>query len=73
MVVSAGWREPFQTPKFAEYAYIIRGKKQFIVDGETIVLKAGQSIKIKKILGFNMLVLLIKNVNILLFALQRSQ
>lgn len=48
MVAPAGWSEPFQTPEFDEYTYIIKGKKQFIIDGETIVLEAGQSIKINK-------------------------
>lgn len=48
MVAPAGWREPFQTPEFDEYTYIIRGQKQFIVDGDTLVLKAGESIKIEK-------------------------
>ena len=49
MVAPAGWSEPFQTPEFDEYTFIIKGKKQFIIDGETIVLEAGQSIKINKI------------------------
>lgn len=48
MIAPAGWSEPFQTPEFEEYTYIIKGKKQFIVDDETIVLEAGQSIKINK-------------------------
>ena len=48
MIAPAGWSEPFQTPTFDEYTYIIKGKKQFIIDGETIVLEAGQSIKINK-------------------------
>lgn len=48
MIAPAGWSEPFQTPEFDEYTFIIRGKKQFIIDGETVVLKAGQSIKIEK-------------------------
>lgn len=48
MIAPAGWSEPFQTPSFDEYTYIIKGKKQFIIDGETIVLEAGQSIKINK-------------------------
>lgn len=48
MVAPSGWSEPFQTPEFDEYTYIIKGKKQFIIDGETIVLEAGQSIKINK-------------------------
>lgn len=48
MVAPAGWEEPFQTPEFDEYTYIIKGKKQFIIDGEVVVLEAGQSIKINK-------------------------
>ena len=48
MVAPPNWSEPFQTPEFDEYTYIIRGKKQFIVDGDTVVLEAGQSIKIEK-------------------------
>lgn len=48
MVAPPGWSEPFQTPEFDEYTYIISGKKQFIIDDETIVLKAGQSIKIER-------------------------
>ncbi|MBJ6366921.1 cupin domain-containing protein [Snuella sedimenti] len=48
MKAPAGWSEPFQTPEFDEYTFIIKGKKQFIIDGETIVLEAGQSIKINK-------------------------
>ena len=37
-----------QTPEFDEYTVIIRGQKQFVIDGETIVLKTGESIKILK-------------------------
>lgn len=48
MVAPPGWSEPFQTPAFDEYTYIIKGKKQFIVDGDTVVLEAGQSIHIQK-------------------------
>ena len=48
MVAPPGWSEPFQTPEFEEYTYIIRGKKQFIIEDDTIVLEAGQSIKIEK-------------------------
>lgn len=48
MIAPPKWSEPFQTPKFDEYTYIIKGKKQFIIDDETIVLEAGQSIKIEK-------------------------
>ncbi|MGM5469773.1 cupin domain-containing protein [Flavobacteriaceae bacterium LMO-SS05] len=48
MVAPAGWSEPFQTPNFDEFTFIIKGKKQFIIEGEMIVLEAGQSIKIEK-------------------------
>ena len=48
MVAPSSWSEPFQTPTFDEYTYIIKGKKQFIIDGDTIILEAGQSIKIDK-------------------------
>lgn len=48
MVAPANWSEPFQTPDFDEYTYIIKGKQQLIIDGEKVFLEAGQSIKIKK-------------------------
>jgi mannose-6-phosphate isomerase-like protein (cupin superfamily) len=48
MVAPPGWSEPFQTPEFDEYTFIIKGKKQFIINDETVVLEAGQSIKIEK-------------------------
>lgn len=48
MITPAGWSEPFQTPDFEEYTYIIKGKKQVNIEGEIIILKAGESIKIDK-------------------------
>lgn len=48
MIAPPGWSEPFQTPEFDEYTYIIKGKKQFIIDGETVVLQSGESIKIER-------------------------
>tara|TARA_R110002073_G_scaffold8207_1_gene45661 strand:- start:101478 stop:101846 length:369 start_codon:yes stop_codon:yes gene_type:complete len=48
MIAPSGWSEPFQTPEFDEYTYIISGKKQFVIEGEIIILEAGQSIKIEK-------------------------
>lgn len=48
MIAPPGWSEPFQTPEFDEYTFIIKGKKQFIIEGETVILEAGQSIKVKK-------------------------
>ncbi len=46
MIAPPNWAEPFQTPEFEEYTFIISGKKQFIIDDEIIILEAGQSIKI---------------------------
>lgn len=48
MMAPPHWSEPFQTPEFEEYTYIISGKKQFTIEGEVIILEAGQSIKIDK-------------------------
>ena len=48
MVAPPNWSEPFQTPEFDEFTYIINGKKQFEIDGEIVVLETGQSIMIEK-------------------------
>ena len=48
MVAPANWSEPIQTPEFDEFTYIIKGRKQFEIDGETVVLEAGESIRISK-------------------------
>ncbi|WP_397446765.1 cupin domain-containing protein [Polaribacter sp. R77954] len=48
MVAPPKWKEPFQTPEFDEYTYIIKGRKQFIIGEDVVVLEAGQSIKIDK-------------------------
>ena len=48
MVAPAGWSEPHQTPEFDEFTFVIRGKKQFEIDDETVTLEAGQSILIEK-------------------------
>lgn len=48
MVAPPGWSEPFQTPEFDEYTVILKGKKQFTIANEVIVLKAGEAIKINK-------------------------
>ena len=48
MIAPPGWSEPFQTPDFDEYTLIIRGRKQFEINDETLVLSAGESIKISK-------------------------
>jgi ethanolamine utilization protein EutQ len=48
MIAPPNWSEPFQTPEFDEYTYVIKGKKQFVIDGEIVVLEAGESIKLEK-------------------------
>lgn len=48
MIAPPGWSEPAQTPNFDEYTYIIKGKKQFLINDEIIVLREGESIKIMK-------------------------
>ncbi len=48
MVAPPGWSEPHQNPEFDEYTLVSSGKKMFEVDGEEIVVSAGQSILIKK-------------------------
>ncbi|WP_456438037.1 cupin domain-containing protein [Psychroserpens sp.] len=41
MVAPSNWNDLFQTPKFDEYTFKIRGEKQFIIE-------EGESIKIEK-------------------------
>ena len=48
MVAPPKWSEPYQTPEFDEFTFIINGKKQFIIDDEIIVLEKGESIHIQK-------------------------
>lgn len=48
MIAPAGWGEPFQTPEFDEVTFVIRGKKQFEIEGEIVVLGKNESICIKK-------------------------
>lgn len=47
MIAPAGWSEPYQNPSFDEYTLVSRGKKQFEVDGDLVVVTAGESILIK--------------------------
>jgi mannose-6-phosphate isomerase-like protein (cupin superfamily) len=48
MIAPPGWSEPFQTPDFDEFTYVIKGKKKFLIDTDEVILEAGQSIKISK-------------------------
>jgi mannose-6-phosphate isomerase-like protein (cupin superfamily) len=47
MVAPPHWGEPAQTPQFDEYTLVSRGKKLVEVDGDQVILYAGQSILIK--------------------------
>lgn len=47
MIAPAGWSEPFQNPAFDEYTLVSRGKKEFEIDGEKVIVEAGQSILVK--------------------------
>lgn len=48
MIAPPGWSEPHQCPEFDEYTLMVRGKKIVEVNGEEIVLTAGQSILVRK-------------------------
>ncbi|RQP14278.1 MAG: cupin domain-containing protein [Chryseobacterium sp.] len=48
MVAPPGWSEPHQTPDFDEFTLIVSGKKQIEIDGDTVVLQAGESILVNK-------------------------
>ncbi|HAA10161.1 MAG TPA: cupin [Cytophagales bacterium] len=48
MVAPSGWEEPHQTPAFDEITLMVRGKKKIEIDGEEVVLQAGESILIRK-------------------------
>jgi mannose-6-phosphate isomerase-like protein (cupin superfamily) len=48
MVAPPNWSEPHQNPEFNELTLMVRGRKRIEVDGETIELKAGESILIRK-------------------------
>lgn len=47
MVAPPQWAEPFQQPDFDEYTLVSRGKKMVEIDGEQLVLEAGQSLLVK--------------------------
>lgn len=46
MIAPPGWSEPFQTPEFDEYVLMSRGRKMIEIDGEEIILEAGESMRI---------------------------
>lgn len=48
MVAPAGWSEPAQWPEFDEWTLVNAGKKCLEINGEEILLEAGQSIWVSK-------------------------
>ena len=48
MVAPPGWREPHQNPEFDEYTLMVRGRKQIEINGETVTLKSGESLLVRK-------------------------
>jgi mannose-6-phosphate isomerase-like protein (cupin superfamily) len=47
MVAPPYWSEPAQQPEFDEVTIVVRGRKRFEIDGETVELGAGESLLIK--------------------------
>ena len=48
MVAPPGWSAPHQNPEFDEYTLMVRGCKQIEINGETVILKSGESLLVKK-------------------------
>jgi len=48
MVAPPGWSEPYQIPEFDEWTLVSSGKKMVEIDGQPIVVQAGESILISK-------------------------
>ncbi len=44
MVAPGNWSEPPQRPEFGELTIMIRGTLEIAIDGEAVVLEAGQSL-----------------------------
>jgi len=47
MVAPPHWSEPHQTPEFDEITIVVRGRKRFEIDGDTVELQAGQALLIR--------------------------
>ena len=48
MEVPPRWQEPFQKPEFDEFTLMTKGKILIEIDNEKMVIKAGQSLLVKK-------------------------
>lgn len=44
MVAPAGWAEPPQTPEFGELTVVVRGRVRLEVDGDEVIVGAGEAI-----------------------------
>jgi len=42
------WKEPSQKPEFDEFLMVMKGKMMIKVDGEKLIVNAGQSILVKR-------------------------
>ncbi|MGV3587754.1 MAG: cupin domain-containing protein [Adhaeribacter sp.] len=47
MIAPPHWSEPHQKPEFDEITIVIRGRKMAEVDGEEIILQAGETLLVK--------------------------
>ncbi len=48
MSAPPGWSEPFQVPDFDEYTLMVSGRKRVEIGGDTVILKAGESLFVKR-------------------------
>lgn len=48
MIAPPYWSEPHQNPEFDEITIVIRGRKMAEVDGEEVILEAGQTLLVKQ-------------------------
>jgi mannose-6-phosphate isomerase-like protein (cupin superfamily) len=48
MVAPPGWSETHQVPTFDEWTLVNHGKKMIEIDGQAMIIEAGQSILVKK-------------------------
>ena len=48
MLAPPGWSEPHQNPEFDEYILLVRCRKQIEIEGETVTLKVGESLLVRK-------------------------
>lgn len=48
MIAPPGWKEPPQQPEFDEITIMVRGKKEIVIEGDKIILQAGETLWIKK-------------------------